>query len=332
MGWWEPKVLRLQGYGYNPFCSHSSRCLAVLVWQYFEEAFCAPKVRLEWYGFKGFPSHSSPCSGGLFPQYSGVSPMGHLIIFRWCRRTDGWPPKGPFRTKKTTAIEKIVNYYAVVFLLRPPNLLRRGPFSERESVCNFQENGVRTRCAAIVNHRAVLKIPRVVNWLRVVFLVRRGPMGRQRLCRLTDGKRRKERLTDRGNVSVTTTTLPVHHGNVAMPKPCAFPATWRERALACTHPYWAYTRVIYSLCISGKELRIAAASYRIEKPRNPENRRTNKQKIGKKWRKIGKNRPETEPKRSPNGAEIKLEMDRNQALWGGTAGRGLSGLGKVWGL
>ena len=25
----EPKV-RLQGYGYNPFCSHSSRCLAVL--------------------------------------------------------------------------------------------------------------------------------------------------------------------------------------------------------------------------------------------------------------------------------------------------------------
>ena len=26
----EPKV-RLQGYGYSPFCSHSSRCLAVLV-------------------------------------------------------------------------------------------------------------------------------------------------------------------------------------------------------------------------------------------------------------------------------------------------------------
>ena len=25
-----PKV-RLQGYGYNPFCSHSTRCLAVLV-------------------------------------------------------------------------------------------------------------------------------------------------------------------------------------------------------------------------------------------------------------------------------------------------------------
>ena len=69
----EPKV-RLQGYGCNPFCSHSSRCLAVLVWQYFEEALCAPEVRLKWYGFKGFSSHSSHCSGGLFPQYSGVSP------------------------------------------------------------------------------------------------------------------------------------------------------------------------------------------------------------------------------------------------------------------
>ena len=46
---------------------------------------------------------------------------------------------------------KIVPYYAVVFLLRPPDLLRRGPFSERENVRNSQENGVRTRYAAIVN-------------------------------------------------------------------------------------------------------------------------------------------------------------------------------------
>ena len=69
----EPKV-RLQGYGYNLFCSHRSRCLELLVWQYFEEAFCAPKIRLKWYGFKGFPSHNSHCSGGLFPQHSGVSP------------------------------------------------------------------------------------------------------------------------------------------------------------------------------------------------------------------------------------------------------------------
>ena len=87
------------------------------------------------------------------------------------------PPKGPFRTKNTTAIAKIVNYYAVVFLLRPPNSLRRGPFLDRENVCNFQENGVRTRHAAIVNHIAIVNSLRVVNLLRVLFLVRRGPLG-----------------------------------------------------------------------------------------------------------------------------------------------------------
>ena len=85
-------------------------------------------------------------------------------------------PKGPFRTKNTTTIAKIVNYYAVVFLLGPPDLLR-GPFLERENVCNSQENDVRTRCATIVNHRAIVKILRVVNLQRVVFLVRRGPLG-----------------------------------------------------------------------------------------------------------------------------------------------------------
>ena len=85
--------------------------------------------------------------------------------------------EGPFRTKNTTTIAKIVNYYAVVFLLRPPSLVRRGPFFERKNVCNSQENGVHTRRAAIVNHPAVLKILCVVNLLRVVFLVRRGPLG-----------------------------------------------------------------------------------------------------------------------------------------------------------
>ena len=71
-----------------------------------------------------------------------------------------------------------MNYYAAVFLLRPPNLVRRGPFFERKNVCNSQEHGVQTRRAAIVNHPAVLKILRVVNLLCVVFLVRRGPLGR----------------------------------------------------------------------------------------------------------------------------------------------------------
>ena len=75
----EPKV-RLQVYGYNPFCSHSSRCLAVLVWQYCQGSFlCTQSTRLKWYSFKGFPSHSSHCSGGLFPQYSGAKPE----LFHW---------------------------------------------------------------------------------------------------------------------------------------------------------------------------------------------------------------------------------------------------------
>ena len=85
-------------------------------------------------------------------------------------------PKDP-SVLKSTMIAKLVNYYAVVFLLRPPDLLHRGPFSERENVCTSQENGVRTRCAVIVNHRAIAKILRVVNLPRVVFLVQRGPLG-----------------------------------------------------------------------------------------------------------------------------------------------------------
>ena len=49
---------------------------------------------------------------------------------------------------------------------------------ERENVCDSQENDVRRRCAAIVNHRAIVKMLRVVNLLCVVFLVRRGPLGK----------------------------------------------------------------------------------------------------------------------------------------------------------
>ena len=86
-------------------------------------------------------------------------------------------PKGPFRTKNTTTIVKIVFLLRVVFLLRPPYLLRRRPFFERENVCDSQENGVRTKCAAIVNHSAIVNLLLVVNLLRVVFLVRRGPLG-----------------------------------------------------------------------------------------------------------------------------------------------------------
>ena len=53
------------------------------------------------------------------------------------------PPSPTQRTltykKKTTTMAKIVNYDAVVLLLRPPNLPRRGPFFERKNVCNSRK-------------------------------------------------------------------------------------------------------------------------------------------------------------------------------------------------
>ena len=83
------------------------------------------------------PERSQSSENGLF------TPKGFFFL-----------PKGPICTKNTTTVEKIVNYYAVAFLLRPPHLLRRGPFLVRKNVCNLQETGVCTRCAAIVNHSA----------------------------------------------------------------------------------------------------------------------------------------------------------------------------------
>ena len=88
------------------------------------------------------------------------------------------PPKGPFRTKKTTTIAKIVNYYAVVFFTTPPpNLLRRGPFLERKEVCNSQEmvltQGAPRKCNSKFTTRSKFTIG-------VVFLVRRGPLGMNR--------------------------------------------------------------------------------------------------------------------------------------------------------
>ena len=90
----EPKV-RLEGYGYNPFCSHSSRCLAVLVWQHFEEAFCAPKVRLKWYGLKGFPSHSSHALGAFFHSIPGSAQLSEFFggSLSFGERTQ-WVPLG----------------------------------------------------------------------------------------------------------------------------------------------------------------------------------------------------------------------------------------------
>ena len=62
-------------------------------------------------------------------------------------------PKGSLRTKNTTTIVKTVNCYAVVFLLRPPNLLRRGPFFDLQfpgkwcprKVCHDSKSPRRTK-------------------------------------------------------------------------------------------------------------------------------------------------------------------------------------------
>ena len=70
-----------------------------------------------------------------------------------------------------------MNHYAVVFLLRPPDLLRREPLFEGTNVCNSQENGVRARCAAIVNHSAIVNLLRRANLLRRSLFSTAGSFG-----------------------------------------------------------------------------------------------------------------------------------------------------------
>ena len=75
-------------------------------------------------------------------------------------------PKGPFRTKNTTMIAKIVNYYSVVFLLRPPKCTTPWTPSLRGKMSVIPRKIVsNTRRAAIVNHPAVLKTLRRSNSL-----------------------------------------------------------------------------------------------------------------------------------------------------------------------
>ena len=73
----------------------------------------------------------------------------------------------------------VVNYYAVVFLLPPPptDLLRHRSFFERKNVCNSQENGVRTRCAAIANHYSIVNLLRRVIYYGLVFFSTAGSFG-----------------------------------------------------------------------------------------------------------------------------------------------------------
>ena len=70
-----------------------------------------------------------------------------------------------------------MNYYSVVFLLRPPYLLRREPLFDGRNVCNSQENGVGTRRAAIVNHYAIVNLLRRANLLRRSIFSTAGSFG-----------------------------------------------------------------------------------------------------------------------------------------------------------
>ena len=89
-------------------------------------------------------------------------------LFGSCFRTpssDLLEPKGPSRTKKHYGT---VNYYAVVFLLRPPNLIRRRPFFKRRDACNSQGKRCPHKEVAIVNHCVI------VNLLCIVILLWRS--------------------------------------------------------------------------------------------------------------------------------------------------------------
>ena len=63
-------------------------------------------------------------------------------------------PEGPHHSKQTTATQNIVNYYAVVFSLQPPESLRPGRFLRKKNACTFkiQEIGICPGEVAIANH------------------------------------------------------------------------------------------------------------------------------------------------------------------------------------
>ena len=89
----------------------------------------------------------------------------------------------------TTQRTQVVNYYAVYSVFTtPPDLLRWEPFFERKNVCNSQENGVHTRCAAIVNHHAIANALRRVNLLRCSIFSTAGSLGHFRFQEKKQGK------------------------------------------------------------------------------------------------------------------------------------------------
>ena len=73
----------------------------------------------------------------------------------------------------------IVNYYAVVFLLRPPDLLRREPLFKGKNACKTQENSASAGVVAIANPCAIVKLLRTVNLLRRSIFSTEGSFGNE---------------------------------------------------------------------------------------------------------------------------------------------------------
>ena len=80
----------------------------------------------EVFGHHPFAWKTPTPPGGLRTQKLNLCALFSCLICGNPRR------RGPSRTKKKTAIETNRSYYTVVFLVRPPYLLRRGPFLERK--------------------------------------------------------------------------------------------------------------------------------------------------------------------------------------------------------
>ena len=87
-------------------------------------------------------------------------------------------PKGPFHTKNTTTIAKIVNYYAVVFFTTPPKFSTPWTLLWEDKRLQFPgkwcSHEVRRDSKSLCGTRSTTRN----NLLRVVFLVRRGPLGK----------------------------------------------------------------------------------------------------------------------------------------------------------
>ena len=78
-----------------------------------------------------------------------------LVLFGTCKKNP--PQKTTQRTPPYLKYYGMVTYSAVVFLLRPPYLLRCEPLFEGRTACKNQENCVSAGVVAIVNHCAITR-------------------------------------------------------------------------------------------------------------------------------------------------------------------------------